>query len=113
MAVLLGLGNRVSIAFLACLLLSGVFLVTIGVGIAQTPGSPGDVTADLVLGEVDFVHNNSSGNAPNQIFFQNPQGVAVDNSTATRRVYVAIPERIACWVGTMRPRWPMARRPTW
>jgi hypothetical protein len=98
MAVLLGLRNRVSIVFLACIVFA-VFLTTIGVGIAQTPGSPGDVTADVVLGEVDFNHNNSSGSAPNQIFFQNPQGVAVDNSTATRRVYVAIPDenRVLGW----------------
>jgi sugar lactone lactonase YvrE len=84
--------------FLACIVFT-VFLTTIGVGIAQTPGSPGDVTADLVLGEVDFTHNNSSGSAPSQIFFQNPQGVAVDNSTATRRVYVAIPDenRVLGW----------------
>jgi sugar lactone lactonase YvrE len=98
MAVLLGLRNRVSIVFLACIVFA-VFLTTIGVGIAQTPGSPGGVTADVVLGEVDFNHNNSSGSAPNQIFFQNPQGVAVDNSTATRRVYVAIPDenRVLGW----------------
>ena len=78
------LRNRGRIAFLACFI-----LVMFAVAIAQTPGSPGDVTADLVLGQADFTHNNT-GMAPNQILFENPTDVAIDPSTAHFRVYVAI-----------------------
>src|ERR1700689_3347399 len=99
MAVLSGLRNRVSIAFLACIVFA-VFLTAIGVGIAQTPGSPGDVTADLVLGEVDFTHNNSSNNAPDQTFFQIPRA---SRSITARRpaAFTSLsPTRTAGWVGT-------------
>src|SRR5271163_1039282 len=89
--------SRGLIALISCLAFL-VFLTTIGVGIAQTPGSVGDVTADLVLGEADFTHNNT-GMAPNQSLFENPTDVAIDRSTAHFRVYVAIRDenRVLGW----------------
>jgi hypothetical protein len=88
MTVMSNLRNRGIIAFISCFVFLA-FLTTIGVGIAQTPGSAGDVTADLVLGQADFTHSNT-GMAPNQILFENPTDVAIDRSTAHFRVYVAI-----------------------
>jgi hypothetical protein len=94
-AMLLRLRYRALVALIACL----IFLTMFSVGIAQTPGSVGDVTADLVLGEINFTLTNSSGSASNQTFFRNPQSVAIDNSTPNRRVYVAIPDenRVLGW----------------
>lgn len=95
MATLLRQRYRALVALIACF----IFLTMFSVGIAQTPGSVGDVTADLVLGEINFTLTNSSGSASNQTFFRNPQSVAIDNSTPNRRVYVAIPDenRVLGW----------------
>ena len=94
MAMLPHLRNRALIVFLACF----VFLAMLSVGVAQTPGSPGDVTADLVLGQLNFTTQDSL-HASSQIYFENPQGVAIDRSTPKGRVYVVIPgeDRVLGW----------------
>jgi sugar lactone lactonase YvrE len=62
----------------------GVLLAAVAVG--TVPGSVGDSTADLVLGQHDFVHN-AVNFADAKGLFQ-PQGTAVDSSVSPHRVYV-------------------------
>ncbi len=67
-------------------LLSGFALVAVTamIAIAGTPGSAGDTTADVALGQTDFVHNMANFGGLNVL--NAPGGVAID---ASGHVYVA------------------------
>src|SRR5208282_2746239 len=67
-------------------LLSGFALVAVTamIAIAGTPGSAGDTTADVALGQSDFVHNMANFGGLNAL--NAPGGVAIDSGG---HVYVA------------------------
>jgi sugar lactone lactonase YvrE len=77
--------SRRSIARLGGLLSGcGLIAVTAMIGVAGTPGIVGDTTADVALGQTDFVHNMVNFGSLNAL--NSPGGVAID---ANGHLYVA------------------------
>ena len=77
--------TRRSIARLGGLLSGcGLIAATAMIGVAGTPGIAGDTTADVALGQTDFVHNMVNFGGLNAL--NAPGGVAID---ASGHVYVA------------------------
>src|SRR5580704_10608021 len=64
--------------------LVALFLILLGA--SKLRAAPGDTTADLVLGQLDF-HKNAA-NFVDARTLGNPQGVAIDSSVVPHRVYV-------------------------
>jgi sugar lactone lactonase YvrE len=61
-------------------------LVCVGVARAGTPGSPGDATADAVLGQTSMT-TNATGSGPAGLY--GPISIAIDSSSSPERLYVA------------------------
>jgi sugar lactone lactonase YvrE len=77
------------------LVASAIVVIFVSLLIAGTPGSPGDTTADIVLGQDDFTHN-----VPNLVdakgidlrgtgLFGDEAWTAIDTSGATHHLYVS------------------------
>jgi len=64
----------------------GLGLICVGVARAGTPGSPGDATADAVLGQTSMT-TNAIGSGPAGV--HGPVGIAIDASSTPERLYVA------------------------
>src|SRR5260221_8490412 len=72
----------------ARLLLATVLVIFAAiVGIAGTPGSAGDTTADLVLGQLNFTSANP--HRPSAVQLSGPWAAAIDTSVSPNRLFVA------------------------
>src|SRR5260370_33408855 len=68
---------------------AATILVVVALAIAGTPGSPGDTTADFVLGQIDFVHRAPQFVTAKSLDFGNGGHIAIDANSSPNHLYVS------------------------
>src|SRR5579863_8677999 len=79
--------------------LAASIFVVVALAIAGTPGSPGDTTADFVLGQPDFTHRAPEFATAQSLDFGGGGYVAIDRNSSPNHLYVAdsANNRILAW----------------
>ena len=80
-------GTKAHGVILARLLIAGLLLFAAVVGIAGIPGTPGDTTADIVLGQSSFATANTRFTSAVQL--AGPWAAAIDTSVSPNRLFIA------------------------